>query len=205
MARLCALLVDLAGVLLMLESSPERRRWLNRLGLDEAGLYDAIFRHPLADDVFRGRLPALEFWYQTGARLGLSSGESEELYRDYYAGDRVNGPVASLVICARDHGLRTALLTNTYGDLEQLLERHGLLGLFDAVVNSAVEGVCKPDPAVYLLACARLGVQPEQALFIDDRQDNVEGAQRVGLQALRYSDDASVARAADVLGLPGFL
>ena len=58
---------------------------------------------------------------------------------------------------------------------------------FDVVVDSCEEGVRKPDPEIYLRTCARLGVAPEQALFVDDLPHNVEGARAVGLHAIRFT------------------
>jgi len=70
-------------------------------------------------------------------------------------------------------------------------------------VNSSVVGMTKPDPAIYGLACSRLGVLPWQALLIDDSRSNVEGAQKAGLQALQYTNEDTIAQAAQLLGLHG--
>ena len=94
------------------------------------------------------------------------------------------------------------VLSNAYGDLNKLLAEHGLLDLFDEVVNSSVEGLTKPDVAVYHLACSRLGVSPQNALFIDDQHANVEGARRAGLHALHYAGEDTVVEAIRLLGLP---
>lgn len=58
---------------------------------------------------------------------------------------------------------------------------------FDVVVDSCEEGVRKPDPEIYLRTCARLGVAPEQTMFVDDLPHNVEGARAVGLRAVRFT------------------
>ncbi len=75
--------------------------------------------------------------------------------------------------------------TLTYPLLE---EKYHLSRQFDVFVSSAVEGICKPDPAIYLRACARLDTRPQKCLFMDDSQENVSGSQRAGMQAFQWLD-----------------
>lgn len=67
--------------------------------------------------------------------------------------------------------------------------------LFDAVVESWEVGVRKPNPAIYRLACERLGVAPERAVFLDDQPANAEGARAAGLRAIVVAADPSGALA----------
>ena len=48
----------------------------------------------------------------------------------------------------------------------------------------------KPDPRIYALACARLGVRPDETVFLDDSGLCVTGARRAGIHAIRYRDNA---------------
>jgi 2-haloacid dehalogenase len=57
----------------------------------------------------------------------------------------------------------------------------------DIVVSGEVK-LLKPDPAIYFLALHRFGLKPAEALFIDDREINVEGARAVGMQAHLFVD-----------------
>jgi HAD superfamily hydrolase (TIGR01509 family) len=52
--------------------------------------------------------------------------------------------------------------------------------------------MAKPDPRCYALACERLGVRPEETVFVDDYAPNIEAAREVGLHALLYTDHATV-------------
>src|SRR5260370_31968864 len=79
----------------------------------------------------------------------------------------------------RAHGLRTAALTNNWdpGDGTRMGTRFPeMVALFDLVVESAVEGLRKPDPPIYELACERLGVRPDEAVFLDDLGVNLKTA-----------------------------
>lgn len=70
----------------------------------------------------------------------------------------------------------------------------------DVVVSGAV-GLTKPDPAIYALACRRFGLAPAQALFIDDRAENIDAARAFGMQAHLFRDAPSLRRALAAHGL----
>ncbi len=66
--------------------------------------------------------------------------------------------------------------------------------LFDAVVLSYEVGMIKPDPRIYELICTRLGVDPSEAVMVDDRQAYAEGAQQIGMKCIVYEDLRSFTR-----------
>jgi putative hydrolase of the HAD superfamily len=81
-------------------------------------------------------------------------------------------------------GLRTGILSNLPRPLgETLRATHGFLDRFDHVTFSYELRLVKPEAAIYEDAIRGLDIAPEQALFIDDRQENVEGARAVGMQS----------------------
>jgi putative hydrolase of the HAD superfamily len=82
---------------------------------------------------------------------------------------------------------RLAVLSNADRTLEDRM-RDGLNihHLFDTVVCSAIVGMAKPDRAVYRLAAERLGLAPEECVFIDDFEHNVKAAQEVGMAAIHF-------------------
>lgn len=79
-----------------------------------------------------------------------------------------------------------ALVTNATTRLERDLERQGLDGLADVVVNSSRIGVAKPDPRVVRVAAERLGVPVGRCLFVDDTEANVLAAREIGMTALHH-------------------
>jgi putative hydrolase of the HAD superfamily len=81
-------------------------------------------------------------------------------------------------------GLRLAVVSNSNGTVRAKLERLGLAAFFETVVDSAEEGVEKPDPALFRVALERLGVSAEAALHVGDLYHvDVVGARRAGLGA----------------------
>lgn len=59
---------------------------------------------------------------------------------------------------------------------------------FDLYVNSAMEGVKKPDPEIYLLTAKRLGVAPDECLYMDDSIINVEAAEKLGMKGIYWEN-----------------
>jgi putative hydrolase of the HAD superfamily len=83
----------------------------------------------------------------------------------------------------RERELRIGLITVCSEDVPQLWRETDFHGLFDAEVFSATCGLRKPDPEIYRLALGRLGVEPEEAVFVGDgANDELAGARRVGMR-----------------------
>lgn len=92
-----------------------------------------------------------------------------------------------LVDLARDHGVRTALLSNAAGGGSV---RRRLQGWFDDLVFSGEVAAMKPEPAIFRLTADRLRLPPEACVFVDDAQVNVRGAVAVGMVGVRHESVA---------------
>ncbi len=100
-------------------------------------------------------------------------------------------------------GLRVGALTNNWASSGERVNggRHALP--FDVVVESAVEGIRKPDPAIYTLVCDRLSAQPGECVFLDDLGVNLKPARSMGMTTIKVLEPASaLAELADHLGFP---
>jgi putative hydrolase of the HAD superfamily len=104
----------------------------------------------------------------------------------------------------REHGLQTAALTNNWntGDGTQMGTHYPeMVALFDLIVESAVEGLRKPDPRIYELACRRLGVRPDESVFLDDLGVNLKTARALGMTTIKVTEPAAaLAELETVLG-----
>jgi epoxide hydrolase-like predicted phosphatase len=73
--------------------------------------------------------------------------------------------------------------------------------LFDDVVLSYRFGMTKPEAAIYELAAKRLGVLPEECIFIDDQPRYCEGAEQVGMKSIHFEDtNQTIARIKELIG-----
>jgi putative hydrolase of the HAD superfamily len=103
----------------------------------------------------------------------------------------------------REEGLRTAALTNNWADNERQSGPNALSGMleFDVVVESAIEGMRKPDPRIYALVIARLNVLASEAVFLDDLGINLKPARDMGITTIKVLDPAdALAELESVLG-----
>jgi len=101
----------------------------------------------------------------------------------------------------RAEGLRTAALTNNWSPPDGV--ERGPLPMFDVVVESSVEGVRKPEPAIYELVLERLDVKAYEAVFLDDLGINLRPARELGMTTIKVTDaDAALDELAAVLGFP---
>ncbi len=85
----------------------------------------------------------------------------------------------------REQGYLVGLITVCSEEVEQLFPATQLAGRFDAEVFSNAVALAKPDPRIYLHCCELLGVEPQEAVFVGDgANDELEGARRVGMEAI---------------------
>lgn len=92
-------------------------------------------------------------------------------------------------------GVPIALVSNAFG--RDCYAGFDLNALADVVVISSEVGIRKPSRRIYAIACERLGVTPEQAIMIDDLQQNLDGAARLGIAGVLHTDAADTRKQLD--------
>ncbi len=93
----------------------------------------------------------------------------------------------------RAAGIRTAILSNMPVPVRDSIVQCSWLPQFDSQTFSCDVGICKPDPEIYWTCLTRLGVEPREALFIDDRESNVRAAVDIGLHAVKFASPQDAA------------
>jgi HAD superfamily hydrolase (TIGR01549 family) len=111
----------------------------------------------------------------------------------------------------RERGLLLVVVSNSDGRIARFLEHAGLLPLLDHVVDSGVEGIEKPDPAIFRIALERAGLAPHEVVHVGDIYEiDVAGARAAGIEGVlvgppeRYPD-ADCPRLPSVTALPQWL
>ena len=90
---------------------------------------------------------------------------------------------------AKNQGYGIYILSNASDDFYRYFPRHFDLSVFDGIVVSADVHLIKPHKEIYLYLLEKYGLNPQECLFIDDREDNVQGAKAVGMQSIRFEND----------------
>jgi putative hydrolase of the HAD superfamily len=183
-----AVVFDIGGVLEHHGDASFVPRWERRLGLARGELFDRMRKSNLGRDGNLGRITEDEFGRRLGALLDLDERRTAELLDDLW--DWYAGPL-NTELTEYFRGLRprylTAILSNAAAGGVRREERlYGFSAMADVVVYSFEEGIEKPDHRIYLRTCERLGVGPERAVFLDDREDNVVAAREVGMLGIRF-------------------
>jgi putative hydrolase of the HAD superfamily len=101
-------------------------------------------------------------------------------------------PMAQWARDVRASGLRTAILSNMPAPVRDYVLRCSWLPEFDSRTFSCEAGVCKPAPEIYRDCLNKLGAQPSEVLFLDDRESNVRAAEALGLHAVLFTDPGDV-------------
>jgi putative hydrolase of the HAD superfamily len=132
------------------------------------------------------------------AGSGLGTVSADGLLKRMFGGLTPARPMLAAVAELHASGVPTALLSNAFG-LDY--PREDWPTLFDVTVISDEVGLRKPDPAIYLLTCTRLGVDPRDAVFVDDLEPNVAAAEALGMAGVHHTDpETTIRRVNELLG-----
>lgn len=100
-------------------------------------------------------------------------------------------------------GLRLGLVTNNAVEGREWWKSGVFpLHLLDVVVDSSEVGVRKPDPEIFEIALGRLATPPGDTVFIDDLEENVSGAEAVGMRGVRFESSEQCRRELVRMGIP---
>lgn len=171
-------------------------------GLDEDAIRRLFKEDPEALSLLRqlevGGISEEDFEERFAERLGLE--EADDLIASMFRGMLPEPRMVDAVRAARDAGLKTGLLSNSWSTTHY--DRELLGELFVDVVISAEVGLHKPDLAIFRLACERLGIEPANAVFVDDLRENIAAAEEVGMTGVLHRDPAeTVDQLEKVLGV----
>jgi putative hydrolase of the HAD superfamily len=182
------ILFDVGGVLLTNGwDHCERATVLQRFNLDQAA-FEA--RHPAPNDAWeRGAITAKEYLDATVFYEPHSFTHDEFL--DAICEQSVPLPNGALGILgeltASDKCMVGCLNNEARETNEYRFARYGLRKYFQVAFSSCYVGLRKPGAPIFRRALDILGVPPERVLFIDDRQENVAGAESVGIKTIRFT------------------
>jgi putative hydrolase of the HAD superfamily len=201
-----AVVFDLGGVVypspLDMFRAYEREHGLPDRFLSEVVLADP--EHGAWSRLERGELGFDEFCDAFDAECAAHGGtvSARDLMAAVGAGLEARPAMVEAIGAIRRHGLKTGALTNNWGDDPTKGDRVSLTAdWFDVVVESAVEGLRKPDPRIYRLACERLEVAPNATVFLDDLGANLKPARELGMTTIKVADpDAALDELEAALG-----
>lgn len=136
------------------------------------------------------------YWTSFAARAGLTFTPAQIqalVENDVLLWTHLSEPMLAWATSLQEAGMPTAILSNMVPDvLRYMLQEFAWLREFAQLTWSCELRMVKPDPAIYHYTCEKLGVRPAEVLFLDDKPENVSGAEQAGLLALRFTSLAQL-------------
>jgi len=184
-----AVVLDFGMVLCNVPTNEHIARIATLFGVDAAGFWKLYDTNRLALD--RGDISPDEYWKMFANNAGRSVDEptlKNLKWWDIEMWLGLNDPMLAWVERLRATGYTLGLLSNLHQTFANHLREHAAwLRHFHVPVFSAEVGRVKPEPEIYRHLLEKLGTPAKQTLFIDDRQPNIDAAQREGMQALVFT------------------
>lgn len=185
-----AVIFDLGGVLVRTADFTPRQRLAERFGMSLNELMELVFGKDSGTQAQRGEISLEQHWQNVRQALQLTPRGLLDFQAEFWSKDVLDTDLVDYIRqlhCT----YRTALLSNAFSDLRQVItERLNFADIFDTMVISSEVGLTKPDLRIYHLVLQRLDLQPGEAVFVDDFKSNIQGAQAVGMHAIRFLDPA---------------
>ena len=182
-----ALIFDFGNVIITTSDYTPRHQWDQALGHSHGTVESHVHNGELWLQAQTGAISMADYWEDVRSRLGLSSEQVKQLAVDFYAGDTLDQALLDAIRAWREQGVIVGLLSNDSVELRPKLRHLGIDDLFDPLLISGEIGAMKPDAAAYQAVIERLPQIPvANMIFIDDRADNIAGAEAVGMVGVQY-------------------
>jgi epoxide hydrolase-like predicted phosphatase len=194
------LLVDWGGVLTT-DLFASFASFCEAEGLEAAKVRDLFRNDDAARDLLVefecGRVDEPEFERRFAPMLGVPE---EGLVERMFAGSGPDARMLAAVKAARDAGVKTALISNSWGVHrypQALMDE-----LFDGVVISGIVGIRKPAPEIYAMGAEAVGLAPSDCVFVDDLGFNLKPAKELGMATVLHTGaDETIGQLEELLGV----
>jgi putative hydrolase of the HAD superfamily len=207
MSKLKAVLFDYGNVLCLPQERSDLSLMANCLSLDVDLLEPLYWQH--RDEYDAGTTDGGQYWSKIGQKLNrqISPTQLSQLIEmDGNSWSRPNRVIAQWASTLKGHGYRTAIISNMPIELHRhIVDKCTWLPTFDHYTFSCEIKAIKPDAAIFQHCLDALNLKPQETVFLDDRESNVEGARRLGMHGIVFSTAAELATEIDKLGLPNVI
>jgi putative hydrolase of the HAD superfamily len=202
-----AVIFDFGRVLSMQPDMDAHTALVQTAGVPDEVFEEHYWAHRHAYDA--GALNGVTYWENvaTGAGFTLTPERLAAFqHHDALMWANLNAPMLEWAFALQKAGVKTAILSNM-GDvnLAYMRKHFGWLSGFTCLTWSCELLTAKPDPAIYQHTLEKLGVAPNEALFIDDIPRNIEAARAIGIDAIQFTTVEQLRRDLETRGLTGKL
>jgi epoxide hydrolase-like predicted phosphatase len=190
--QIAAVIWDLGGVILKTEDTSHREKWEKRFDLETWGLEKLVFGNPISQSASEGNASIEDIWDYVQSKLGMEDEEMDAFRKDFFAGDEVDLELMAFIRQIKTK-FKSGMITNAWPGMRHFIEQEWKIAdAFEEIVVSAEIHLVKPDPKIYEIALDQLKVPAQEAVFIDDFIENIEGAENVGMTGIHFRSTAEV-------------
>ncbi|MCK5768310.1 MAG: HAD family phosphatase [Candidatus Atribacteria bacterium] len=158
----------------------------NYLGITEENFF--VYAGKNFRELMNGKINSIEFWVRFSLRYGKKV--KEELFGKFFNPGIIQE--TKDIIEQLKSNSRVVCGTNTIDSHYYYLLNQGSYEIFDEVYTSTLMGISKPDPDFYRYILKEEGVMPEEAVFVDDMEENVIAAQNIGIKSILFKSPDSL-------------
>lgn len=167
-----------------------------RHGVNAAELGDIIYQHWKSAKI--GAITSEEFWTLIAADAGVSRHAIKQELTNFFGTNE--DTIALIHVLKKKY--KIGMLTNNLEDwLAEALRKKGVKELFDVILSSHTSRKAKPDPAFYTEIVEKLALPARACVFIDDKESNLEPAQKIGMKTIHFQDTQKLIHELKKLGI----
>lgn len=160
--------------------------WIGKYRVSHWRMSEAM-NHFMAE-AEEGDISFTDFWQKVLDEVGLED-KLKEFMKLFLTGMELNQPLLKLVEEWKKKGLKIMMVSNNlHGYVRWATTYYRLDKYFDLAMNSADIGIRKPDQGFYERVIKEAGVKPKECLFVDDLEENIEGAEKAGIKGFWFKD-----------------
>lgn len=185
-----AVFFDLGGVIVRTEFQAPRQQLAEKLGMEYDDLSKLVFDSDSGVRASIGEISSAEHWASVIQRLKRPASELAVIREEFFAGDIVDRTLLEYIRSLRGK-YKTGLISNAWSDLREFIVREKFDDAFDHMIISAEVGAAKPEPKIFQIALEHFGVSPNEAVFVDDFEVNIEGCEKAGMKGIHFIDPES--------------
>ena len=182
-----AIFFDFGGVISRTEYQAPRQHLAERLGMEYEDLEKLVFEGPSSIKASLGEISDKEHWAEVTKRLRRPASETESIRAEFFAGDMVDREIVQYLRSLKTH-YHVGLISNAWPDLRDYITSKNFEDTFHSMIISGEVGVMKPEARIYQIALEQAGVSPNEAVFVDDFYENIEGCRAVGMHGIHFRD-----------------
>jgi len=182
-----AVFFDYGGVIVRTEFQAPRQHLAERLGMEYEDLEKLVFAGPSHIKASLGEISDKEHWAEVTKRLRRPTSETKSIRAEFFAGDVIDREIVEYLRSLKPH-YHVGLISNAWSDLRDYITGKKIDDAFHSMIISGEVGVMKPEARIYQIALEQAGVSPNEAVFVDDFYENIEGCQAVGMHGIHFRD-----------------